>query len=1751
MNNKPIYIYEGGGLNPEIIGTIDTDPYATHDSRALFAKMSKRVNNVTALEVTISANSEAAKTITNTSDLVVYDNQGEVHECHITELVYIDEYSQELQIYAEESICELVNNIVTGEGQSFPTTKNPSDYLNYILFYTRFTVGVVDTGIYDSQWKENITGKNCLEALQLFIEKYNCEFQVRYTTDNKNRITGRYIDIKTQIGNSYGKRFEDDKDILKLSQKLNLDSVKTAIYPRIAKTVTDEASGESVTVYDTIADVEWSVNNGNPANKPRGETILKNPDASAMLKRLNSKDGSLMERVMYAEWDEESCPNGPESLIGQAWAILRANSVLVPSLEVSATDLYRLSGENPDYSHELVSIGDECTIVDKSFDEPIRLELRVMEIYEDLLNPVNTEYNFGKYRRTLATSNLEQQESLEEKIDKLQALIKGPVVAKPQYQGGKPYYEGISEEVQNAFMEAEGYTFISDSEGLWVFDKPQSGGPTKAVILKGGQLAIAKYNFVTNEWKVSTFIDGDSINASMINTGKISANLIEANSITTEHLAAGTVSEIKTGMVTEDQFNQTILDLADTYVSFDDLGSEVGTAVATRDVALVRELQRQLKAEYEDAMNKCNQILADTHLPPGSTARAELNNAMVSYTSAYTALDNKITELLLDSAITDEEFASFGTLAEDYSTAYQNLATAAQNANDARLANVYAQSQQGLVTKTSLEVTENKIVAKAQQGMVNTGDLTSAITLAKGDMVNITTDAIDSAVENVRNETNVAIDNAVKDKVDINQVEDAIKNTPLSTRNLALLTSGEYITISGFTEDGAKVEPSDLKYKVLAEVSEKDPLIVAFDYKLTDVTYSDSVTPSIKFKGPGNVVGWNTGYLPQASVSLTDKPANREGTAFIGVKATANHAKNDYWSGFIEIIGITGGSVAIKGVRVFNSAMSSKWVAAPEDATTESIRRTYQAISTEYKLNVNSAERLLNDKYLAGTAKTNLNGALTAYKNKFTGLTNKRNDIINNCYATKEMLKAWNSAIVALQDATEALGKEMQNAQTFINTAVYNASVQYFEDTIPDKLTGYAKQSYVDEAKQAAITAAKEGMVSTTELTTQVDAILATTASMGQYNLLRNTDFRAGMDFWSVYRGKDSSADKVTIESDPNNKSGLMSGERALCIWGTAAETGNKNIVAYQDVVLTPGVSYTLAYWVNCSDCSMKMSIKSVNESNVVSEVALKTYKNINGDHNRTTWKYDSLSFTVPTGSAKMRVTMTLTNATTGTYRAFLVKPMLSTGINAQAWTGHPDEMHIGVVSITEEKGIMVEHSDTNTYSTLNSKGLQVWDRNSSTPVAYFGEGQTAYVPTISTDMVYSKSVTPQLFIDRDITIYFSDSGSGNASGVDKNNPARGFTGAMAVLCDMLGIDNTHITGGFTVTSATPVINTIKFIAVGTNLYSGIYLQNISGAVNIEIEFPKDMALRGTYVFRCISCPIWIRGNKTNIFTNDGAVVKRVYDSNAGSFNSGMIFYNCSAAELTSMRFFCADNSHQAGVEVWYSNIYIGNTDIKGWAHGIYIIQESTVYSHNNCGVSGTSGIKVNNGIISVSGAVPKTSRISSDNYRDHMVIQNASMVGTGSQAPKSKGTIQGSYSNTSRSFNIKGVPLWYESIRGNYKIKDLYQGSADNSETDKYVGRIYLPSTFQDAMISASGISMAIYLERNGNIHGDESADVYIDGYSVGSLKRGEGKWFNLPDTTVTAIRSGSRSYIELNGTSYIMFVRYAQISLSATKTV
>ena len=48
----------------------------------------------------------------------------------------------------------------------------------------------------------------------------------------------------------------------------------------------------------------------------------------------------------------------------------------------------------------------------------------------------------------------------------------------------------------------------------------------------------------------------------------------------------------------------------------------------------------------------------------------------------------------------------------------------------------------------------------------------------------------------------------------------------------------------------------------------------------------------------------------------------------------------------------------------------------------------------------------------------------------------------------------------------------------------------------------------------------------------------------------------------------------------------------------------------------------------------------------------------------------------------------------------------------AQAWTGHPDEIYVGVVSITEKKGLVVEHSNVDTKTVMSADGFSIEDNN-------------------------------------------------------------------------------------------------------------------------------------------------------------------------------------------------------------------------------------------------------------------------------------------------------------------------------------------------------------------------------------------------------------------------------------------------------
>ena len=2188
MSTKPIYIYEGGGSNPHIIASIDTDKFSDHDSRAESAVISRKVNNISTIEVIIPANCEASKAITNTSDLVLYDTNGNLQEFHITDIDDLDEYSVTRTIYAESSFGELINSIVI-DNAGMPTSTNPADYLAYILSFTRWSVGTVDTKIYNSKWDEDITGLTCLEAFQKLIDKYNCEFVIRYETDNKNKITGRYVDLKKSIGHNYGKRFEDSKDILGLKSSLDLDSIKTAIYPRIRKDFMDE-NGNSRTEYVDISSVVWSKAAGNPVDKPLGQTVLVNPDAETMYKRYNTKDGKLMERVMYAEWTNESAIDA-EDLCSQAWAILKANGVLNPTITVSAGDLYRMSGDDPDYSHEQVDLGDTCIIIDRNFDPELRLTTRVMEMEEDILNPVNNTYVFGNYRKTLATSNIDSQKSIEEQLTDLYNKLQGVKVDyELPYQSGKKPYQEIKESVENEFMSASGYVMAEDSDGFWVLDAPVStyslrartvASPTKAVILKGGMLGFAQYNPVKSKWEVGTFIDGMSVNADYINTGHLSADVISAGSITTDHLSTAAIEYIKTGMATDEDLQGVIDSVANDYATKDSVSSNISNAVkdlvstsnmnsaisnatkdmatnssvssaitnATKDMATnssvnsainnavadmatnssvnsaissavsglasenyvnnkvdsieiggrnlwieknlipayesdgnatsstsqhkfmstytdlngakyvtvqlwnpdklnntsnsnriafydsnktwigsigtpkpngttyvsgiitvptnakymkigmitgvsqhessikikvelgnkatdwtpapedveeqarkvrlnaVKDLQKQLQTEYNENYAKANKIYTDQYLPAGSTAKVNLNNKMTAYTTAYNNYNNYITTMISDGAVTDAEYNQYNTYATAYATAVKDLAEAIEDANSARLSNVYAQARQGLVTTADLEVNNQSVIASAKAGMVSTGDMTASITAATENLVS--NNALNSAIDAIKiGGTNLAkqtkkltsktgnvnwkvestgtegFNKLYHDSTSTDWVECQIPlYTEINSLTSPVTVSFEYqettagvllfsfapyngntrlnelankevsssftllATRGGWKYVSYTFDPSSLNgqtgathyrlqfkkvsgktgeisvRKIKIEIGNKatewtpapqdtDAAIAdkvtntqmnsAINNATADMATNSSVNSAISSatadmatnssvaNAIGNVSiggrnyiyggkgGSNSGYFSGFSthgdgysehtlssqgnytsvhlgygftLGCRDYVVGKQVTYSYDIMYTswnfpAGANRAEFWMGQrytgatsessdgawrwvtqhnLPVVGEGGcklnewyhvshvitipaqahpsigtqGAISfynsnssvnasftfrMKNVQIEYGNKATDYKPSPEDATRDSMFETYRAVTVEYTNNYKIATTLYSNSYLSGTAKDNLKSAYEDYNAKYLVVQAACANYIQSCSATNKT--NWDNALTNLQSSTTTLAQRIQEASTFINTAVYNASKNYTDTAIPDALTGYATTSYVNSAKADAIADAKKGMVSSSQLEVNNTEILLKTSKMGQYNLLRNSDFRSGTDYWVRYDGS-KAPDYWGVVNDSDAV--VIAGERCMRTW---ISSGNGAVVwngFYQDVTLAANTSYTLSYWLSGFQCTSRVSVwKGTNNDNTI---AYRTYSSpINGNHNRESWKYDSITFTTSTAGTYRMFFQTKDAPSSGGYGLFLIKPMLCTGINAQAWTAHPDEIHVGVVSVTEQNGIKVEHSDFNTYSVLNASGLKVLT-NSNSLVASFGESGSAYIGDLTCDgyvkspqvMPVSKKVNGGI-----VEVYCSETGSGNQSG-NSSNYAMGWAGAMRKVLDYLGIDYTHTEGGFVINTNTSDKKNLRFriFIKGSTFTNNIELYNIYGHATFEIRFDSGCKYTGQMRFCDLEPEIDITGSGKAVLhrgtSEDYAIycynVKKLYlhniyinYTNASSYNYPIYAYNtnchfstvdfCNCGNMASI-----DNCYlEAGYCVGSMNRYI----MGGYLSFINLSS---------------------NKVPAVSASAPYGSAANVSSMTSYTPTSSAQQ---GSQPV----TI-----NVTKTYNCST----YSSFRtATYRPGILLQGAPSAEELNKfgnYYGRIYFAkAAITEDINTITNPVVTLYLERASAISSaTDYVDIYINGSYAGELQGDKSKWFTLSSTAIDSIKNNG--YVEINGTgveNYTQFKTNAVLKITGTQT-
>lgn len=390
--------------NEEQVAIFSLDKHGNH-TPIFSAQIDEKLDSYDILTITVPADSTDTAHLIEGNTIVFKDVKG-WREYEITEVEDIDEDALEKTIVAELSAIELTDDVINTEYSS--ATSSPSIALGLILEDTRWTVGYVDPALYDKPLKLETKYMNVLEAISELAKEYKGEVQFSYEVAD-GQITARKVNLYKTFGKNEGKRFEIGKDILSIKRTIDITQLKTAIIPYTAPFKADEEDSESDDIVLDITDVEWSIANGDPVDKPKGQNYIGDPVALQNFGR-KGKDG-LRHRFLSMEMGVESTA----TLMSMAWMQLGRYATPKVTYEVKAIDLYIANNKSDNFRHEQVFLGDTVIAIDKKMATPIKIETRVVEVSRDLLDPLNNDYVFGNSKEIF--SYKDEIKELEDKID--------------------------------------------------------------------------------------------------------------------------------------------------------------------------------------------------------------------------------------------------------------------------------------------------------------------------------------------------------------------------------------------------------------------------------------------------------------------------------------------------------------------------------------------------------------------------------------------------------------------------------------------------------------------------------------------------------------------------------------------------------------------------------------------------------------------------------------------------------------------------------------------------------------------------------------------------------------------------------------------------------------------------------------------------------------------------------------------------------------------------------------------------------------------------------------------------------------------------------------------------------------------------------------------------------------------------------------------------------------------------------------
>lgn len=364
---------------------------------------------------------------------------------------------------------------------------------------TRWSVGDIEAS---SELDISFYHQSAYDSLLDICNDYGLEYEtVIELNTTGDAIISRTINLTSHIGSTTVRRFDFGRNLSGLTRTIDSSDVITRLYPYGNGVATEDEEGEETGGYSRKITIE-DVNDGIP--------YIEDEEAT-QLWGVPGPDGEILPAMGTEDFDTDD----PQELLEMAQAALP--SLTEPTITYEAT-VAVLGIESQ--SRLAVGVGDDVVVVDTAYPSPIRLSGRVLEIQDDLLDPLGDG-------TTITLGNLDESftSSMNTVSSQVSSMVSSSSAWDDAATASGSYVDAVVNVMNEVLNQTGGYVYFTKNEGIFVYDRPVDEDPTMVIQIGGGYFRIADSKDSNGDWEWRTMGSGSGLVADSITTGTITGGL--------------------------------------------------------------------------------------------------------------------------------------------------------------------------------------------------------------------------------------------------------------------------------------------------------------------------------------------------------------------------------------------------------------------------------------------------------------------------------------------------------------------------------------------------------------------------------------------------------------------------------------------------------------------------------------------------------------------------------------------------------------------------------------------------------------------------------------------------------------------------------------------------------------------------------------------------------------------------------------------------------------------------------------------------------------------------------------------------------------------------------------------------------------------------------------------------------------------------------------------------------------------------